>query len=81
MSYNSELKCINSVILTGSTTTVFLKIRKDSLDEFAKVDVSDKIRVEEKDSLEKFRVIEEKKFNGNQEDFYKVFRKYKPLEY
>lgn len=81
LSYNSELKCINSVILTGSTTTVFLKIQKDSLDEFAKVDVSNKIRVKEKDSLEKFRVIEEKKFNGNQEDFYKVFRKYKPLEY
>lgn len=81
LSYNPELNCINSVILTGSTTTVFLKIKKDSLDEFAKVDVSDKIRVEEKDSSGKFRVIEEREFNGNQEEFYKVFRKYKPLEY
>lgn len=81
LSFNSNLNCINSVILTGSTTTVFLKIKKDSLDEFARVDVSDKIVVEEKDSTGKFKIIEEKPFKGNNEDFYKAFRNYRPLEY
>ncbi|MDR4894883.1 MULTISPECIES: XAC2610-related protein [unclassified Chryseobacterium] len=81
LSFNSKLNCINSVILTGSTTTAFLKIKKDSLDEFARVDVSDKILVEEKDSAGKFIIIEEKPFKGNDEDFYKTFRNYKPLEY
>jgi hypothetical protein len=81
LSFNSKLNCINSLILTGSTTTAFLKIKKDSLDEFARVDVSDKIVVEEKDSTGKFKIIEEKLFKGNDEDFYKTFRNYKPLEY
>lgn len=81
LSFNSKLNCINSLILTGSTTTAFLKIKKDSLYEFARVDVSDKIVVEEKDSTGKFKIIEEKIFKGNDEDFYKTFRNYKPLEY
>jgi len=81
LSFNSKLNCINSLILTGSTTTVFLKIKKDSLQEFARVDVSDKIVVEEKDFTGRFKIIEEKPFKGNDEDFYKVFRNYKPLEY
>lgn len=81
LSYNPKLNCINSVILTGSTTTAFLKVRKDSLDEFARVDVSDKIVVEVKDSTGKFKVLKEKPFEGSDEDFYKVFRNYNPLEY
>ncbi|MCP1298666.1 hypothetical protein NK356_05775 [Chryseobacterium sp. S0630] len=81
LTYNAKLDCINSLILTGSTTTVFLKIKKDSLHEFARVDVSDKIIVEEKDSTGKFKIIEEKPFKGNDEDFYKIFKNYKPLEY
>lgn len=81
LTYNPKLNCINSLILTGSTITSFLTIRKDSLQEFARVDVSDKIVVEEKDSTGKFKVIEEKVFKGNDKDLYKVFRNYKPLEY
>lgn len=81
LSYNSTLNCINSLILTGSTTTSFLKIKGDSLDEFARVDVSDKILVEEKDSSGKFRIIEEKIFTGNDEDFYRTYKNYKPLEF
>lgn len=81
LTYNPKLNCINSLILTGSTITSFLTIRKDSLQEFARVDVSDKIVVEEKDLTGKFKSIEEKSFKGNDEDFYKVFRNYKPLEY
>ncbi|MCS4305323.1 XAC2610-related protein [Chryseobacterium sp. BIGb0232] len=81
LSYNAELNCINSLILTGSTTTEFLKIKKDSLDEFARVEVSDTILVEEKDAAGKFRVIQKKRFLDSGEDFYRVFRNYKPLEY
>ncbi len=81
LSYNSSMKCINSLILTGSTITSFLRIKGDSLDEFARVDVSDTIVVEEKDSLGKFRMIEKRKFTGDDYDFYKTFKKYKPLEY
>lgn len=81
LSYNSKLNCINSLILTGSTTTSFLKIKKDSLDEFARVDVSDTILVTEKDATGNFKIIEKKKFEGNDVDFYNGFRNYKPLEY
>ncbi|MGH1520677.1 XAC2610-related protein [Chryseobacterium sp. JK1] len=81
LTYNKKLHCINSLILTGTTITAFLKIRKDSLDEFARVDVSDKIIIKEKDSTGKFKILEEKPFKGNDEDFYKTFRNYKPLEY
>lgn len=80
LSYNPKLNCINSLVLTGSTTTYFLKINKDSLDELAMVDVSDHILVQEKDSLGKFRIIEERKFLGNDEDFYSGYSNYKPLE-
>lgn len=81
LSFNAKLNCINSMILTGSTTTVFLKIKKDSLIEFARVDVSDSILVQEKDSTGKFKVIERKPYEGSDEDIYKPFRNYRPLEY
>ncbi len=80
LSFNSKLNCINSLILTGSTTTLFLKIKKDSLIEFARVDVSDKILVKERDLSGKCKVIEEKKFTGNDKDFYSSYSNYKPLE-
>jgi hypothetical protein len=80
LSFNSRLNCVNSLILTGSTTTLFLKFKKDSLIEFASVDVSDKILVTEKDSSGKFKIIEEKKFTGNDKDFYSSYSNYKPLE-
>lgn len=80
LSFNYKLNCVNSLILTGSTTTLFLKIKKDSLIEFARVDVSDKILVEERDSAGKFKVIEERTFKGSDDDFYSGYSNYKPLE-
>lgn len=80
LSYNSKLKCINSFILTGSVSTYFLSLKKDSLIEFARVDVSDTVLVEEKDSTGKFNIIEKKKFEGNDEDFYSGYSNYKPLQ-
>lgn len=80
LSFNSNLNCINSLILTGSVTTCFLRLKQDSIIEFARVDVSDKILVEERDSSGKFKIIEEKKFKGNDDDFYSGYSNYKPLE-
>lgn len=39
--YNEKLDCIDSCILTGGQTTYFLKIKGDSLNEFASVDQRD----------------------------------------
>lgn len=80
LSFNSKLKCINSIILTGSVTTHFLRLKQDSLIEFARVDVSDKILVEERDSSGQFKIIEERKLKGNDDDFYSGYSNYKPLE-
>ncbi|AYN00298.1 XAC2610-related protein [Chryseobacterium sp. 3008163] len=80
LSFNSKLKCINSIILTGSVTTHFLRLKQDSLIEFARVDVSDKILVEERDSSGQFKIIEERKLKRNDDDFYSGYSNYKPLE-
>lgn len=81
LSFNAKLNCINSLILTASTTTAFLKIKKDSLVELARVDVSDSILVQEKDSTGKFKIIQKVPFTDSDKDLYKPFRNYKPLEY
>lgn len=39
--YNEKLDCIDALILTGGQKTSFLKIKNDSLEEFAYVDQSD----------------------------------------
>jgi hypothetical protein len=39
--YNEKLDCIDALILTGGQTTYFLKIKNDSLKEFANVDQRD----------------------------------------
>jgi len=36
--YNKKLDCIDALVLTGGLTTYFLKIKNDSLKEFARVD-------------------------------------------
>ena len=41
MDYNKELNCVNAWILTGGTKTVFLRIKNDSLFEFAEIDKRD----------------------------------------
>lgn len=80
MYYNQQLNCINSLILTGSTATAFLHLKKDSLLEFARVDVSDSIRVKELGKDGKMHRILTKKYDENSEDFYIPYINYKPLE-
>jgi len=77
--YNSKLNCIGSVILTGSTTSYFLKIKKDTLYDFANVDVSDSILVKERNENGEYQIIQKRKLNKN-EDELSTFSNYKPLE-
>lgn len=77
--YNEELDCINSLILTGSTTTAFLKIKKDSLQEFARVDESDSIRVHKLGKDGKMHLIY-KGAIGDSEDFYIPYINFEPLK-
>jgi hypothetical protein len=41
LDYNSKLNCVDALIFTGGLTTLFLKIKKDSLIKFAEVDQRD----------------------------------------
>lgn len=81
MYLNKELNCINSFILTGSTATVFLRHKKDSLQEFARVEVSDSIYVSELGKDGKMHLIHKEKYNDGFEDFYTPFIDYKPLKF
>lgn len=65
--YNKKLDCIDSFILTGGQTTYFLKIRNDSLKEFANVEQRDNRIVSEiLDKNGKWQEIEniKEKFSG-----------------
>lgn len=57
--YNEKLNCIDACILTGGQTTYFLKIKNDSLKEFANVDQrSGRIIAEILDDKGKWKEIE-----------------------
>lgn len=65
--YKKKLDCIDAIILTGGQTTYFLKIKNDSLKEFANVDQRDNRIVSEiLDKNGKWQEIEniEEKFSG-----------------
>lgn len=78
--FNEELNCINSFIFTGSTTTVFLKIEKDSLKEFASVDFSNKIKIFETEKNGANKLINEIEIDEKKYQEFKPFINYKPLK-
>jgi len=41
LKYNKELNCLDAWMVHGGCTTVFLKLKKDSLQEFASVNIND----------------------------------------
>ncbi len=45
MLYNKELNCIDAFLVYGGCSTVFLKIKRDSLIEFASVELMDGLTV------------------------------------
>lgn len=80
MWYNNELNCINSYILSGSTTTVFARLMSDSLREFAKVERSGLERiVSEKDKNGNWIIIQQDSL-PNFDDYFEAYQNYKPLK-
>ncbi len=76
--YNKKLDCIDACILTGGETTYFLKIKNDSLKEFANVDHRDgNITVEILDENGKWKEI--KRLKSKSKDM-KRFINYNPIE-
>ncbi|MNS99137.1 hypothetical protein D3C72_1335310 [compost metagenome] len=76
--YNKKLNCVDALILTGGETTYFLKIKNDSLKEFANVDHRDgNITAEIVDENGKWKEIKSIK---NQSQDMKRFINYNPIE-
>jgi len=76
--YNKKLDCVDALILTGGETTYFLKIKNDSLKEFANVDHRDgNIIAEILDENGKCKEIKRIK---NQSQDMKRFINYNPIE-
>ncbi|WP_316839813.1 hypothetical protein [Pedobacter gandavensis] len=78
MLYNNTLDCIYAFLVHGGSTTVFLKIKRDSLKEFASVNLDDKINIQLVDKNGKRRTIV--KDRKNNFDPYTRFKNFRPLE-
>ena len=76
--FNKELNCINSFVFTGSQTTVFLRLDKDSLKEFASVDFANSITIYENDKKGKSKLTGNFPITGF--DSYTPFKNYNPLQ-
>jgi len=76
MLYNKNLNCIDAFLVYGGSSTVYLKIRGDSLKVFASVEASDGITVREFDTNGKEKIIFKDTTNKAS---YIRFKTYKPL--
>lgn len=74
LEYNKDLDCINSTVLTGSTSTYFLKIKKDTLYDFAKINVYDSIIVKERDKKGKYRILLKRKLKKDDSASYSSYK-------
>ena len=76
MLYNKTLNCIDAFLVYGGSSTVFLRIKGDSLVEFASVQLDNDLRVYETDNKGVRKLIRE----DNATKMYFVrFKNYKPL--
>lgn len=75
--YNKQLNCLDAFLVSGCAATVFLKIEKDTLREFASVDQCDSLIVSTYDKTGKEKVILRK--NGGRGDFTR-YKNYRPLQ-
>jgi len=75
--YNEKLDCIDAFLVTGSSTTVFLKLEGDHLRKFASVDLSDGLTVWVYDKNGIRKIIRQDSMNEGSQVRYKNFR---PLE-
>ena len=79
MLYNKELNCIDAFIVTGGTSTHFLRIKKDSLIEFASVHNDNNRSVYEIDKFGKEKLLRKDTIIDN-ENLYVRYKNYKPLK-
>lgn len=78
MRYNKELNCIDAFLFHGGTSTVFARIKGDSLKEFASVHNDSHRTVYEVDKFGKDKLLRRDKINP--EDVYIRYINYKPLK-
>jgi hypothetical protein len=76
MLYNKKLNCIDAFLVYGGCSTVFLRIKGDSLVEFAAVEADNDLRVYETDNKGNRKLLSEKK---DTKLHYIRFTNYKPL--
>jgi len=78
MLYNKKLDCIDAFLVHGGSTTVFLKIEKDSLREFASINLDDKINIQlvDRNGKRKYLVKDKK----STYDPHTRFTNFSPLE-
>jgi hypothetical protein len=79
MQYNKELNCIDAFIITGGTSTHFVRIKNDSLIEFASVHNDNNRTVYEIDKFGKEKLLRKDTIIGN-ENINVRYRNYKPLK-
>lgn len=78
MLYNKELNCVDAFLIHGGSSTVFARIKGDSLKEFASVHNDSHRTVYEIDKFGEERLLRKDKINP--EDVYIRYINYKPLK-
>lgn len=78
MRYNKELDCIDAFLVHGGTSTVFAKIKKDSLIEFASVHNDSHRTIYETDADGNEKLITKEKIDPD--NVYVRYSNYKPLK-
>lgn len=78
MLYNKELDCIDAFLIHGGSSTVFAKIKGDSLKEFASVHNDNYRTVYEVDEFGKEKLLRKDKIDPD--DVYVRYSNYKPLK-
>lgn len=76
MLYNRDLNCIDAFLVYGGCSTVFLRLKKDSLKEFASVELMDGITVRTYDKQDKETIIFQDSANKGS---YVRYKNFKPL--
>jgi hypothetical protein len=77
MLYNKELQCIDAFLVYGGSSTVYLRVKGDSLKEFASVEAFEGLTVREYDKNGKEKIIYQDTSN---KAAYIRFKTYKPLK-
>ncbi|MGD9564111.1 MAG: hypothetical protein AB7F88_15130 [Pyrinomonadaceae bacterium] len=79
LAYNKKLRCIDSFMVHGATSTVFLRIEGDTLKEFASVSTGEEQVVTITDKFGNERVLSRKKMDpDNFEQIYTRFTTFSP---